>query len=237
MHARVGSAPERPAVVLVHGLVISSAYMVPTARELVADFDVYCPDLPGFGKSDKPRHILTIPQLADSLLTFMDAAKLERAALVGNSLGCQIIVDLAARHPGRVGCAVLAAPTVDRLGRSELVQIGRLLLDVPLERPSIIPLHLRDHFRAGPRRALQTLRYAIDDRIEEKLPEVTAPTLVVRGSRDPIVPERWAAEVASYLPRGSLITLPGGPHAVNYSSATAFARVVRDFVRSWDAET
>ena len=235
MHARVSSAPGRPAVVLVHGLVISSVYMVPTARRLAADFDVYCPDLPGFGKSAKPRQALTISQLADSLKAFLDVVNVDRPALVGNSMGCQIIADLASRFPERIGCLVLGGPTVDRSGRSKLVQTGRLLLDVPLEHPSLIPTHIRDHFRAGPRRAFRTFQYAINDRIEDKLPKVTAPTLVVRGSRDPIVPQRWAEEVASLLPNGSLRVLEGGPHALNYSSASEFARIVRVFVMKCEA--
>ncbi len=57
MHARVSEdrSPEgRPAVILVHGLVVSSRYMVPTLRQLAPHYRVYAPDLPGFGKSTNP---------------------------------------------------------------------------------------------------------------------------------------------------------------------------------------
>jgi len=54
MHARVSQGPGSPAMVLVHGLVVSSRYMVPTAERLSPHHPVYVPDLPGFGKSDKP---------------------------------------------------------------------------------------------------------------------------------------------------------------------------------------
>ena len=50
-------------VVLVHGLGVSRRYMVPIARHLAPDLQVFAPDLPGFGWSDKPGHALTIRQL------------------------------------------------------------------------------------------------------------------------------------------------------------------------------
>jgi 2-hydroxy-6-oxonona-2,4-dienedioate hydrolase len=233
MFARVGSgAPRCPAsaVVLVHGLVISSLYMVPSARRLAEHFPVLAPDLPGFGRSGKPRQVLTIPELADALAAWMGAVGLSTAALVANSLGCQVVVDLAVRRPELVEALVLAGPTMDPSARRAGVQVGRWLRDWPLERPSLALAHARDYLLAGARRALQTFRHALADRIEAKLPRVQAPTLVVRGSRDPIVPQRWAEEAAALLPGGRLVVIPGGPHCVNYSTPDAFARVVRTFL-------
>lgn len=220
------------AVVLVHGLVISSVYMVPTARRLAPCFPVYAPDLPGFGRSTKPARVLDVRRLAEALRTWMDALGLRRAVLIGNSLGCQVLVDLAARHPERVAAAVLAGPTVDRHARGALPQIGRLMKDAPREAPSLIPLHVRDCFRAGLPRAWGTLRHALRDPVEEKLPHVQAPALVVRGGRDPLVPRRWAEEVAALLPRGRFETIPGAPHAVNYSAPAPFVQRIRTFLRT-----
>jgi 2-hydroxy-6-oxonona-2,4-dienedioate hydrolase len=59
MHARTSEDPapeENPMVVLVHGLVVSSRYMVPAAELLAADYRVYAPDLPGFGSGCGPLH-------------------------------------------------------------------------------------------------------------------------------------------------------------------------------------
>ena len=60
------------------------------------------PDLPGFGESTKPRHVLTLPELADCLYSWMRARGIERAMLIGNSFGCQILAELALRHPEMV---------------------------------------------------------------------------------------------------------------------------------------
>ncbi len=88
-------SPTASTVVLVHGLSVSSRYMVPTAIRLARDYHVYLPDLPGFGKSAKPSHILTVAELADALADWMQMMELPPAVLLGNSLGCQIIVNFA----------------------------------------------------------------------------------------------------------------------------------------------
>jgi 2-hydroxy-6-oxonona-2,4-dienedioate hydrolase len=57
VHYRISTCPvpaERPPVVLVHGYGMSSRYMAPLAEALACDFQVYAPDLPGFGRSDGP---------------------------------------------------------------------------------------------------------------------------------------------------------------------------------------
>jgi 2-hydroxy-6-oxonona-2,4-dienedioate hydrolase len=81
------------------------------------------------------------------------------------------------------------------------------------------------------RRAWRTLKLVIADKIEEKLPRIQAPTLVVRGAKDPVVPQRWAEEVARLLPKGQLIVIPGCPHTLNYSAPLEFVRVMRLFLQ------
>ena len=81
VHARVGggAAGAKP-VVLVHGLGVSSRYMMPIAAELADEFAVYAVDLPGHGPSDRPPRTLDVPALAAALEQWMDAAGLARAS-------------------------------------------------------------------------------------------------------------------------------------------------------------
>src|SRR5207244_7249891 len=79
MHARVSTlavAPHAPVVVFVHGIGVSSRYMVPTALKLAETCRVYAPDLPGFGLSAKPSEFLDVPALADALAAWMRAVRL-----------------------------------------------------------------------------------------------------------------------------------------------------------------
>src|SRR5918998_639317 len=99
VYVRVAGSAEAPPVVLVHGFVISSAYMIPLAARLARTFRVYAPDLPGFGRSAKPPETLDVDELADALLGTLDAVGVACPAIVANSLGCQIATSLAARYP------------------------------------------------------------------------------------------------------------------------------------------
>jgi pimeloyl-ACP methyl ester carboxylesterase len=220
----------REPVVLVHGYAASSAYMAPTGRHLGASLPVFALDLPGYGRSSRPERVLGIPALAEALAGWMDAAGLPRAILLGNSFGCQIIVELALRHPERVSRAVLVGPTIDPAARSVLRQATRLARDAFREPLALSFVQTRDYLIFGPRRLLRTLQVMLDDPVEQKLPRMIQPTLVVRGGRDPIVPQQWAVEVARLIPSGQFAVVPQASHAVNYSAPGQLARLVLQFL-------
>ena len=210
--------PVSPSVVLVHGYIVSGRYMLPLMDELAPHCRVYVPDLPGWGKSSKPAHALPVAQLADVLAAWVELLGLERPVFLGNSFGCQIVAELAVRHPALPSGLILLGPTVDPTARSLWQQLLRLALDAPHERLSLWALELGDLVRMGLPRAVETVRIMLGDRIEDKLPKITVPTLVMRGGRDPIAPQRWGEAASRLLPHGSLAVLDGAPHAANFSN-------------------
>ncbi len=239
MHTRLSTdddAARSAPIILVHGLGVSGTYWLPTAALLSEQFSVFVPDLPGFGDSDKPSLVHDLRELAGILVAWMDAVGLDRAVLVGNSMGCQIAVHAAAAHPDRVTRLILQGPTIDPQARSACRQITRLLLDGLLEPPSLIPVAARDYVKCGYRRIGRTLRHGLEDPIEEMLLRVHVPALVVRGARDPVVPQRWAEDAARLLPMGRLIVVPGAAHAVNFSHPAELARIIRNFLAAEEGD-
>ena len=233
MHARVseiGVDESAATVVLVHGLAVSSGYMVPTALRLAPNYHVYAPDLPGFGKSAKPGHVLSVPELADALANWMEVMQLPPAVLLGNSLGCQIIVDFAVRYPERITHAVLVGPAIDQRAPTVHQQAFRLALNMFREPFPFLFVAGREYLATGPRRTVGTLKYAFADPMEEHLPFVRVPTLVVRGARDPLAPQEWVEDVCRLLPQSELVIVPGAAHAVNYNSPDTLAGLVRSFL-------
>ena len=232
MHSRFArgrAAGARP-VVLVHGLGVSGRYLLPTAARLAARSDVYVPDLPGFGDSAKPPEPLGVRELADVLAAWLRVHQLERVVLVGNSMGCQVLTELAVEHPELVERLVFIGPTVDRHARSFVRQTVRLFRDGVFAPPSLVAIVVADYLRAGPVRVVRTGLGALAHRVEDRLPAVAAPVLVIRGGRDQLVSQRWAEEVATLLPRGRLVVIPRSPHPANYTAPDAVAREVERFL-------
>lgn len=233
-HARapVEQVPLGPDVVLVHGFGVSSRNMAPTAEALAPHCRVYAPDLPGHGLSYKPRPGLDLTGLAEALLEWMTALGLQRACLLGNSYGCQVIVELAVRHPERVERLILQAPTVDPTARDLPRQLTRRVLSGWRERHQPADDDtFKDWRQIGLRRMVREARHAMRDPIEDKLPRIQAPTLVVRGSRDPIAPQRWAEEAAGLIPDGRLVVLEEAVHTITYSHPHQLVEAILPFLR------
>ena len=105
-------------LVLVHGLAVSHRYLMPLAAELAGHHPVHVVDLSGFGLSGDPGRVLGVAEHADHLAAWLEAGGLPPVAMLGNSFGCQIAVELAVRHPDRVAGLVLVGPTMDSSART-----------------------------------------------------------------------------------------------------------------------
>lgn len=230
-HPVPGGLPVVP-VVLLHGLGMSSSYMVPLARRLAAEMPVYAPDLPGHGRSDNPEEPLGVPELAEVLRNWMNAVGIHRASFVANSMGCQVVAELAVRWPERVFRLVLVGPTAEAGARTLRQQLPRLLKTGLLaERPSLALLVAKDYGRMGVRRFHGEMTQMFEDRIEDKLPSIEIPTLVVRGEKDALVPQEWAEELARRVGADRVHVIAGAGHALNYTAADELMRIIRPFLR------
>lgn len=237
VHARAwrggsGGAP----VVLVHGLGLSSRYFVPLGRRLAAlGHDVLAPDLPGFGRSRRPAGSRwpgapDVAEQAGHLRAWMDAAGIGRAVLFGNSVGVQVAVELATRHPDRVERLVLSGPTPDPAYRTAARQYPRVLRNMVFEKPSLNPLFQLEYLSTGIPRVVQHLLRTVDDPIEERLPRVQVPVLVIRGRHDQTLSQEWAEQFTRLLPDGRLVVVEGAAHNVHYSAPGITAELTDAFL-------
>src|SRR4029453_9283277 len=135
-----------------HGLGVSGRYFAPLARVLAERRHVIVPDLPGWGRSDRPPRPLGVGGAADVLAGFLDSSGHVALPIVANSFGCQVALMLAERRPDLVGPLVLVGPTVDPRYRAWWLHAVRLVLDSAREPPALWPILVSDYARMGFRR-------------------------------------------------------------------------------------
>jgi pimeloyl-ACP methyl ester carboxylesterase len=218
---------DAPVLIHVHGFAISGRYLMPTAYRLARDFRTFVPDLPGFGRSERPPRPFDIPELADALARFLDAVGVERATLLGNSLGCPIIGEFLDHFPDRVERVIFVSPAGGLYNQPLPKGLSQLIVDTLREPPGMAKFVVSDYLHYGPVATFNLIRSMLAYPTTERIAELTIPTLVVLGSRDPFVSERWVRRRAKGLPHVTALTIEGAAHAINFSHPEQLANVVR----------
>ena len=220
----------------------------------------------GVGRSSKPSGPYAISQMADDAAAVLDAAGVERAHVVGVSMGGMIAQELALRHAARVRGLVLgctyAKPDagVERQLESSLAFFGgsrgsdgAISVDLSKVDPMMFFQHLlptvfnQDFIDRELAKLLPlftgALEYgfsleAIFGQVEavmghkttDRLHTIQAPTLVITGDADRLIPAANSDVLAQNIPGAKLIKVPGGSHGFNFETPDVFNRAVLDFL-------
>lgn len=224
--------PEGSPMMHLHGFGLSGRYLLPTAELLAGEFRTLVPDLPGFGRSGRPRQPLDVPELAQAAAAFLEDRGIEKVTLVGNSMGCAVICEFAHLYPERLERAVLVAPAGglhnQPLGRA-LQQLARDGIREPL---GLMQVAVPDYLRFGVPSTLRMFRALTRYPALDRLLQLHIPTLVVLGSADPLMPAPpRVKEVAGQIDNSVLlVVIHGAAHAINFSHPGELANVIRQFM-------
>ncbi|MDR7113534.1 MULTISPECIES: alpha/beta hydrolase [Microbacterium] len=216
--------------VLIHGIGMGRSVFADLERHL-GDGEVVAFDLPGYGEAPEPRRVLTIERTADLVAAYLRARVRTPAVVIGHSMGAQVALEVAVRHPALAERIVLIGPTVDPTARTAPRQLWRLLRDIAVESPVVIARGAREYLRAGPRLRAK-FRAVLRHRPEDVLPRVRMPALVLRGEDDIVAPQQWCRRIADTLPEGRLAEVAGHGHETMIRDAAPAARVIREFAGS-----
>jgi len=214
----------------VHGLAVTHHYLMPAARVLAARRTVVLPDLPGFGRSDKPGWAFDVNDHARVLSSWLDRCGLDRICLVGHSFGAEVAARLAAWRPDVVAALVLAGPTTDPAARTWPQLVGRFAQDILVEQPWQTALLAEGIATARPWRVWATVRHSLRNAIEDDLVHLPVAPLILGGELDPIAPLPWRAEAAA-LSGGTTATITEAAHNLLTTSPRRSAAAIDVHVR------
>ncbi|RAK28806.1 pimeloyl-ACP methyl ester carboxylesterase [Actinoplanes lutulentus] len=222
------AVPGATPIVHVHGFAVSGSYLLPTARALAHRATTYVPDLPGYGRSPDWGHPLGISSLAWALLGVLDGLGIDRAVLVGNSMGGPVCLEVAHSEPQRVAGIVLASPAGGVHNQPLLRAVTQLARDVPRESPRLARTVLPDYLRFGPLKAVQLFSELTRFPSLERMLRTPVPTLAVLGGRDPLMPPPWRREEVARLapPHLEVAVIESAAHAMNFSHPGELAALI-----------
>jgi pimeloyl-ACP methyl ester carboxylesterase len=219
----VGSGGTRP-FLLVPGIGVSSTYFEKLAPHLNEFGPVHAVDLPGFGGVPHPNDTLSIRQYADLVGRVIDEMQLDDPIVVGHSMGSQIVSDLLSRRP-ELSTLVLIGPVIHPKERRVLTQARRFLQAAWHEPGTVKILAISAYLFCGVKWFARVLPKMMEFPIEERLPLITAHTLVIRGEFDAVAPRDWVKEVGDLLPSSRLWEIEGAAHSVMYAHAETVAEL------------
>jgi pimeloyl-ACP methyl ester carboxylesterase len=218
-------------LILIHGLSGSSRWWARNVGPLAREFRVHVVDLVGFGGSRASSRFV-LRDAADHLSAWMDRLDLDRASLIGHSMGGFIAADLAAEAPQRVERLVLVDAVALPLPRGRWRQAVGLVHGLWRLPVDFLPVLVTDAHRAGPRTILRAAHDLLTADIQDKLTRIIAPTLLVWGEHDAIVPAELAQRLSRTLPHAKLAVVAGAGHNPMWDRPDEFNRVVLHFLSS-----
>jgi 4,5:9,10-diseco-3-hydroxy-5,9,17-trioxoandrosta-1(10),2-diene-4-oate hydrolase len=264
-----------PPLILVHGLGSSAAVEFYSNLEpLAAHHRVFAIDLPGFGRSDKPMLEYTIALFVGAVSDLMDCEGIERAAVMGVSMGGRVALGLALDSPQKVERLVLVdalgvgAPRrvlaysillTKGLGELTLRGTARALRQMNpaiirrfwgwyLKRPNRVDtiwsnerilnhgtLLATPEYRAAYLAALRSIAGMRQLRdgvvVEDRLPELRMPTLLIWGGHDHIFPASHAQAAKERIPNARLEVFGDSGHTPQMEEPERFNRLVLEFLQ------
>ncbi|HXC62034.1 MAG TPA: alpha/beta hydrolase [Nitrospiria bacterium] len=238
-------------VVLIHGIGASSQIWARNLGSLARNYQVYALDLIGFGQSEKARPAYAVEDHVNCLLNFMNHLQIEKASLIGHSMGGLIALDFRLTHPGMVEKIILvdsiALPNskpsfterllcLPVLGELFMIFRSKLILRkfVSKEfyyRPELVTDEMRDPLMQADRAAVLKLTRTIPStNRREAMKGIKAPTLILWGDQDRAIPRAHALLLQQLIPKSQYRILKETGHHPQIEASEEFNQEVARFL-------
>jgi 3-oxoadipate enol-lactonase len=231
-------------LLLLHAFPLDSAMWEPQVAAFKDRLPVVAVDLPGFGASGETLEVMTMEAAAEAGLQAMDAAGIDRAVVVGQSMGGYAALAFWKNHSDRVAGLVLAntrAGADDDAGKERRAALAnrlkaegsQFLVDGPPPLLSadasealwgqikgIIAKQRPEAIAAG------SLGMGARPDLSDELPGITVPTLIVASTGDTLIPAAATTPMAEQIPGADLVVIEGAGHISNLEAPEEFNRAL-----------
>lgn len=210
--------------ILLHGNGEDSTYFKHQTDYFSDRYRVIALDTRGHGKSPRGSAPFTIKQFAKDLYEFMNSMAIPEAIILGFSDGANIAMEFALKYPHKVKALILNAGNLNPKGVKRTVQL-------PIEIGYKIASLFSSKSQSANKNAEMLGLMVNEPNIKpSELVRITAPTLVICGTRD-MIKEAHTKEIAGSLPNAKLVIVKGN-HFIADKNPSAFNKEVEDFLNS-----
>ncbi len=232
-----------PAMLMLHGGGGPISHL-PFVDRLAEHFEIFAPVHPGFDGSKVPDHFDSLEDLVYLYLDMMDALRLERAVVLGHSLGGWAAAEIAVRNQQRIGKLILVDAVGVKVGGREERDIADVfatsqtaLVRLSWHNPALAPdpLTLTDaqlKIVAGNRVALSLYGwdpYLHNPQLRYRLHRITVPTLFLWGASDGLVTPAYGKAFCAMIPGAKMTVIDNAGHSPHVEQPELFVKHVLDF--------
>jgi 3-oxoadipate enol-lactonase len=248
---RYSEAGQGTPVVLLHGFPLSGACWQQQQRQLSDRYRVIAPDLRGHGRSPAPLGVYEMDLMARDVLALLDALLIEKAVIMGHSMGGYVSLAAWKLAPERFLALVLIASQAGadteegRQGRYKMAEKvaaegSKVMADAMIpklfapELPAEAPIRTQVRLmilNTQPAGIIGTLKgMAVRSDSGPLLPDLNIPVLILTGDKDQIIPPAKAKTMASAIPTATLTVVENAGHMVMLEQPAATTTAIRSFL-------
>jgi pimeloyl-ACP methyl ester carboxylesterase len=217
-------------IFFIHGLSGSLHWWKYNIPELADNYKIYLIDLPGFGNMRSILRKISLNEIDDWVIKFMDALEIKKAHFIGHSMGGYVCTQIAANYPEKVKRLVLVSSVGVDTNRSIISSVLPLLNAFRYVTPDFLPVLMIDALKAGPLTLFLFAQEVLTANTEEALPKIEAPTLLIWGTQDTLIPVEYAEVFKKEIKHSSLIKLRGVGHVPMFDRPKEFNELVTKFL-------
>ncbi|OGG31038.1 hypothetical protein A3I51_00345 [Candidatus Gottesmanbacteria bacterium RIFCSPLOWO2_02_FULL_38_8] len=231
--------------VILHGWNLNSKKFTSLSNSLSKmGYRVYCPDLPGFGKSNKPEKSFKLGDYLFFVVNFLKQNNINKANFICHSFGGRIGIKLAVINPEKINKLILTGvPGIPPVPREKVIfflllaKLGKLIFSLPflsvfknISQKVLYKLAGASDFYHTDQHLRETFQNVVSEKLTFLLAKITVPTFLIWGRQDSLVPISIAKKMKRLIPKSCLIIVNGVGHAFVYENTDIFIKYLRPVI-------